>query len=420
MKYPKATIDQVLQTEPINREQLEQNLADGTAIIVKNKHRDIVPLAVGKGLTTKINANIGTSQDKSDLDLEIDKLKVAVNFGAHAIMDLSTGGNLTGIRKRIIEESTVPLGTVPIYQVAVNKSREGKSFLDIEPDELFDVIEQQAEEGVDFVTVHCGVTQRIAEILDQKPRLLDVVSRGGAFLLKWIRHHGKENPLYEQYDRLLDICAKHHMCISLGDGLRPGALADATDHAQIEELYTLGELVLRARKAGVPTMVEGPGHMPLNQIVANMELQKKACHDAPFYILGPLVTDISIGYDHISGAIGGAVAAQAGADFLCYVTPAEHLRLPDLKDVKEGVIASRIAAHAADIAVGLPHAQKIDDEMARAKRDFKWDRIIELCVDPPKAREYRESVPTKDDTQCSMCGEFCAMKKDQDATDQQE
>jgi phosphomethylpyrimidine synthase len=407
----KNMLEQVLKTEPISPAVLAANLAAGTLVVVKNRLHRIAPLAIGTGVRTKINANIGTSPEACDLSVEMDKLKICVQYGAHTVMDLSTGGNLDGIRKTILLESPLPVGTVPIYQVMVDRQRKQQPPLDMTADELFDAIEKHCADGVDFVTVHCGVTRRIVEILDRKQRLIDVVSRGGSYLVKWMREQQQENPLFEQYDRLLSIAKKYDVALSLGDGLRPGCLADATDHAQVEELYTLGGLVDRARTAGVAVIVEGPGHVPLDQVVANVSLQKRVCHGAPFYVLGPLVTDISIGYDHIAGAIGGAVAAAAGADFLCYVTPAEHLRLPTLEDVREGVVASKIAAHAADIAKGLAGARAQDDEISRMKKEFNWERIFDLCVDPVKARQYRKSVPVNDQKHCSMCGEFCAMRE---------
>ncbi|MBI3399089.1 MAG: phosphomethylpyrimidine synthase ThiC [Deltaproteobacteria bacterium] len=386
-------------------------IADGTVIITKNKkHKSIEPLAIGKGLRTKVNANIGTSQDRVSLKEEIEKLHAAVNAGADAVMDLSTGGQVDEIRKAIIKESPVPIGTVPIYQAALEAVRKGKSLVELEADEIFEIIEKHAEDGVDFITVHCGVTQRSIEHIRKEGRLMGVVSRGGALTAEWMNFNKKENPLFENYDRLLHIAKKYDMVLSLGDGLRPGCLADATDRGQVEELVTLGELAQMAVSEGVQVMIEGPGHVPINQIEANILLQKRLCHGAPFYVLGPLVTDIAPGYDHITSAIGGAIAGAAGADFICYVTPSEHLRLPTIEDVKEGVIASKIAAHAADIAKGVKGAMNRDIQMAKARKLLNWDEQIRLSVDPEKARLLRESSPPSDKEVCTMCGSLCAIK----------
>jgi phosphomethylpyrimidine synthase len=386
-------------------------IADGTVIITKNKkHKSIEPLAIGKGLRTKVNANIGTSQDRVSLKEEVEKLHAAVNAGADAVMDLSTGGRVDEIRKAIIKESPVPIGTVPIYQAALEAVSRGKSLVELEADEIFEIIERHAEDGIDFITVHCGVTQRSIEHIRKEGRLMGVVSRGGALTAEWMNFNKKENPLFENYDRLLQIAKKYDMVLSLGDGLRPGCLADATDRGQIEELVTLGELAQKAVSEGVQVMIEGPGHMPIQQIEANVLLQKRLCHGAPFYVLGPLVTDIAPGYDHITSAIGGAIAGAAGADFLCYVTPSEHLRLPTIEDVKEGVIASRIAAHAADIAKGVKGAMNRDVQMAKARKSLNWDEQIRLSIDPERARLLRESSPPSDKEVCTMCGSLCAIK----------
>jgi phosphomethylpyrimidine synthase len=365
---------------------------------------------VGKGLRTKVNANIGTSKERMSVAGEIEKLKAAVAAGADAVMDLSTGGPIIEIRKEILRQSTVSLGTVPIYQAAVETVETGRSIVQMDPEVLFLVIEEQCAEGVDFITVHCGVTRASVERLQRQGRIMDVVSRGGAFHLEWILVNDAENPLYERYDRLVEIAKKYDVTLSLGDGMRPGCLADATDRAQIEELVILGELRDVAVEAGVQVMIEGPGHVPLNQVETNMRIQKELCKGAPFYVLGPLVTDVAPGYDHITSAIGGAIAGAAGADFLCYVTPSEHLRLPDLEDVRQGVIASRIAAHAADIAKGVRGAMDWDMEMARRRKALDWKGQIELSIDPERARRLRESsIPTESDV-CTMCGEFCSMK----------
>ena len=390
---------------------IRSSIMDGTVIITKNKkHKSIEPLAIGKGLRTKINANIGTSQDRASLEEELKKLHAAVEAGADAVMDLSTGGEIDEIRRAVIRESPAPIGTVPIYQAALEAAKKGKSFVELEADDIFEIIERHAEDGVDFITVHCGVTIQSLERIKNEGRIMGIVSRGGALTAEWINFNKKENPLFENYDRLLRIAKEYDMVLSLGDGLRPGCLADATDRGQIEELVTLGELAQQAASEGVQVMIEGPGHMPLNQIEANILLQKRLCHGAPFYVLGPLVTDIAPGYDHITSAIGGAIAGAAGADFLCYVTPSEHLRLPTIDDVREGVIASRIAAHAADIAKGVKGAMDRDIQMAKARKALNWDEQIRLSLDPERARLLRESSPPSDKEVCTMCGSLCAIK----------
>lgn len=397
--------------EGVEPNYIRASIADGVVIITKNKrHKSIEPLAIGRGLRTKINANIGSSQDRVSLKDELEKLHVAVNAGADAVMDLSTGGQIDEIRKAVMAESTAPIGTVPIYQAALEAVRKGKSFVELDTEEIFDIIEKHAEDGVDFITVHCGVTRRSVEHIKKEGRLMGIVSRGGALTAEWMNFNKRENPLFENYDRLLKIAKKYDMVLSLGDGLRPGCLADATDRGQIEELVTLGELAQQAVSEGVQVMIEGPGHVPLNQIEANILLQKRLCHGAPFYVLGPLVTDIAPGYDHITSAIGGAIAGAAGADFLCYVTPSEHLRLPTIEDVKEGVIASKIAAHAADIAKGVKGAMNRDIQMAKARKALNWDEQIRLSVDPERARLLRESSPPSDKEVCTMCGSLCAIK----------
>lgn len=397
--------------EGIAAEDVCRNIADGTAVIPANiNHKELKPMAVGKGLSTKVNANIGTSEAYDDLSAELEKLDAAVSAGAHSIMDLSTGGDINRTRRTILERCPVMLGTVPIYQAAVETLRSGKAIVDMDADDIFDAIEKQAEDGVGFMTVHCGVTMESVERLRNEGRLADIVSRGGSFTAGWMLHNGKQNPLYEQFDRLLDIALRYDVTLSLGDGLRPGCLADATDRAQISELITLGELAQRAYEAGVQVMIEGPGHMPLDQITANIQLEKRLCHGAPFYVLGPLVTDIAPGYDHITAAIGGAIAASAGADFLCYVTPAEHLGLPNCDDVREGVIASLIAAHAADIAKGVKGAMERDAAMAKARKELDWQEQIALSIDPVKAGRYRRQRNADDEEACTMCGRFCAVK----------
>ncbi|MDO8445917.1 MAG: phosphomethylpyrimidine synthase ThiC [Deltaproteobacteria bacterium] len=397
-------------SEGVTADFIREGIAGGNIVVCKNKLHNIAPLAIGKGLRTKINANIGTSGDSADLSVELEKLRVAVKAGADAVMDLSTGGDIDDIRKEIIKESAVIIGTVPIYSAVVELNRKGKVFTEMTAEDLFRAIEDHAKDGVDFITVHCGVTRSTIERLNNEGRLMDIVSRGGSMLAAWMAKNGKENPLYEQYDRLLDIAREYELVLSLGDGLRPGSIADATDRSQIHELIILGELTQRAWDKGVQVMVEGPGHVPIDQIEANILLQKRLCHGAPFYVLGPLVTDIAPGYDHITSAIGGAIAAKAGADFLCYVTPSEHLRLPDIEDVREGVIASRIAAHAGDIAKGIKGAMERDIQMSKYRRALDWEGQIKTSIDPEKARRLRESAkPTESDV-CTMCAALCAIK----------
>ncbi|NSW81689.1 MAG: phosphomethylpyrimidine synthase ThiC [Syntrophothermus sp.] len=403
-------MESVAKAEGIHPEVLGQRVAGGLAVIPANpNHRGLVPCGIGLGLRTKVNANIGTSPVFPDWQAEVEKLEAALAAGADTVMDLSTGGDVKICLREILSRSHVPVGTVPVYEAAVRTREKSRPVVEMEPEELFAVIEDQAIAGVDFMTVHCGVTRRIVEGLKQRPRLAGIVSRGGAIMAGWMLHRGEENPLYAQFDRLLEICREHDVTLSLGDGLRPGCLADATDWAQLQELMVLGELVLKAREAGVQVMVEGPGHVPLNQVQANIQLQKRLCHGAPFYVLGPIVTDIAAGYDHIAAAIGGALAAWAGADFLCYVTPTEHLGLPTGEDVREGVVASRIAAHAADIAKGLQAAWARDEAMGRARRELDWGKQFELALDPEKARQIRRERNPFDQEVCSMCGEYCAI-----------
>ena len=366
---------------------------------------DVQGLKIGKGCPTRVNANIGTSQQNCDLNIELEKLDVAIKAGADAVMDLSTAGDLTDIRKRIIDRSSVPIGTVPVYQAMVEYGDKMTS------EQLLGAVEAHCRDGVGFITVHCGVTKDIVSILDEQPRLGGVVSRGGSFLKRWIQKTGQENPLFEAYDELLNIAKKYKTTLSLGDGMRPGALADSSDGAMIRELEILGDLTKRATDVGVQVIIEGPGHMPLNQIKENIELEKKLCHGAPYYVLGPLVTDIAPGYDHLTSAIGGAIAASAGADFLCYVTPAEHLGLPNVDDVREGVIYCRIAAHAADIAKGLDGASDWDDLISAARKKLDWEAQLSLAIDPEKATEMRTSRMSSDLKECSMCGEYCSIKE---------
>ena len=410
-------MEQVARDEKRSPEYIRQAIAEGSVIITQNvRHKSARPLGIGKGLRTKVNANIGTSGDHADIAEELQKLEVAIAAGADTVMDLSVGGAIDEVRREVLARSCIPVGTVPIYQAALSARERKKSFVELDADEMFESIEIHAADGVDFVTVHCTVTQESVARLKKHARLLDIVSRGGALMLEWMAFNKAENPLYEDFDRLLSIAKKYDMSLSLGDGMRPGCLADATDRGQIQELILQGELVERCREAGVQVMCEGPGHVPLDQIEANMILQKRLCGGAPFYVLGPLVTDIAPGYDHITGAIGGALAALAGADYLCYVTPSEHLRLPSVEDVREGVIASRIAAHAADIARGVPGAIERDNSMARCRKQLDWDGQIALALDPERARALRESSRPADSEVCSMCGEFCAIKVTRKAT----
>ncbi len=402
---------EVAEREGVDARCLTKAIADGTVVITKNTRRtNIEPLGVGKGLRTKTNANIGSSQDVIDPADELAKLHAAIEAGVDAVMDLSTGGDVNAIRKAILAQSSVPIGTVPIYQAAMEARDKGKSFVELTPDDIFEVIEMQAAEGVDFITVHCGVTRRSVERIRREGRIMGIVSRGGALTAEWMDYNKAENPLYEEYDRLVKIAKKYDMVLSLGDGLRPGCLKDATDRGQIEELVILGELTKRATDEGVQVMVEGPGHMPLDQIAGNIMLQKRLCNGAPFYVLGPLVTDIAPGYDHITSAIGGAIAASEGADFLCYVTPSEHLRLPTLEDVKEGVMASRIAAHAGDIVKQTGRGMAADIEMATARKALDWDEQIRLSIDPERSGMLRDSSAPGDSDVCTMCGSLCAIK----------
>lgn len=399
------------EAEGMEPERLRQGIADGTAVLPANRRRERRrPAAIGRGLRTKVNANIGTSADYPDAAKELEKLAAAEEAGADAVMDLSTGGDLVAIRQAVLEAARVPVGTVPIYDAAVQAVRQHGAIRAMTAEGILGAVRAHAEQGVDFVTVHCGVTRAVVETLAASRRLCGMVSRGGTFLAHWMRFHGQENPLYERYDEVLDIAREHDVTLSLGDGMRPGAIADAFDAAQVHELMVLAELAERARAAGVQVMIEGPGHVPLHQIEAQVRLQKELCKGAPFYVLGPLVTDIAPGYDHITSAIGGALAAAAGADFLCYVTPAEHLGLPSAEQVRQGVVAARIAAHAADIAKGVPGAAERDRELSARRRRRDWAGQLALCLDPKLARALREGARPANDATCSMCGEFCVFK----------
>lgn len=398
--------------EGVELAKLARLIESGRALIASNPIHSPKPVAIGEGLAVKINVNIGTSPDHGDINEELCKARVAIKYGADAIMDLSSGGDIDSTRRAVIKNVKIPVGTVPIYQAGVKKSQSGgeDAIVEMTEDDMFGGIEQHAKDGVDFMTVHCGITRETVERIKRQKRVIDIVSRGGSFLASWILHNDKENPLYENYDYLLELAQKYGFALSLGDGLRPGSVVDATDRPQLQELIILGELVDRAREAGVPTMVEGPGHVPLNQIEANVRVQKTVCKGAPFYVLGPLVTDIAPGYDHITGAIGGALAAYYGADFLCYVTPSEHLALPTIDDVKEGTIASKIAAHAADIARG--RGMERDALMSKYRFELDWEGQFKCSLDPEKARAYRERTQgaKRGEKTCTMCGNNCAMK----------
>lgn len=398
----------VAQKEKMDTEMLRGLVAEGKVVIPANKnHISIDPEGVGQGLRTKINVNLGVSKDCYDIQLEMEKAKRAIALKAESIMDLSCFGKTQEFRQALIDFSPAMIGTVPMYDAVGMLDKDLK---DITVEEFFSVVERHAQDGVDFMTIHCGMNRATAERIKRNKRLTNIVSRGGSLLFAWMELNNQENPFYEYYDRLLDICEKYDVTISLGDACRPGSINDSTDASQIEELITLGELTKRAWARNVQVMIEGPGHMALNEIAANMLLEKKLCHGAPFYVLGPLVTDVAPGYDHITSAIGGAIAAANGADFLCFVTPAEHLRLPNLDDMKEGIIAARIAAHAADIAKGIPGAREWDNQMSAARAEVNFPRMIELSIDPEKAQRYRaESKPECEDT-CTMCGKMCPMK----------
>lgn len=398
----------VAQKEQMEPEKLVKLVAAGQVVIPANKcHTCLDPNGIGSALRTKINVNLGTSRDLNDLDMELQKVNDAVAMGAESIMDLSSFGDTQKFRRKLTAECPAIIGTVPIYDAVVYYH---KPLREITSEEWLQIAEMHAKDGVDFLTIHVGINKNTAERFKKMKRLTNIVSRGGSIIFAWMEMTGQENPFYEHFDRLLDICQEYDVTLSLGDACRPGCLEDATDVSQLEELLTLGELTRRAWEKNVQVMIEGPGHMPLDQIAANMKIQQSVCKGAPFYVLGPLVTDVAPGYDHITAAIGGAIAASAGASFLCYVTPAEHLRLPNRDDVKEGIIASRIAAHAADIAKGIPGAKEWDRKMAQARARLDWEEQFSLAIDPEKARRYRaESKPEKEDT-CSMCGNFCAVK----------
>jgi phosphomethylpyrimidine synthase len=400
-------VKKISEVEGVSPEEISKKVADGRIVILKHKNRY---LGIGESLRTKINANIGTSPDVCDINFEIKKLKAAEKYGTDTVMDLSIGGDIDEIRRKIIKESNVPVGTVPIYQAAIESIREKGGIVKMDEEKIFKVIEKHAEDGVSFITVHCGVNLKAIERLRKNPRKSLVVSRGGAFLISWMVTNEKENPLYKNFDRLIEIAKKYDLVLSLGDGLRPGGLIDSTDSSQIEELLTLGELTKYAWDENVQIIIEGPGHIPINEIETNVLLEKKICNGAPFYVLGPIVCDIAPGYDHITSAIGGAIAAWKGADFLCYVTPSEHLSLPGIEEVIEGVIAAKIAAHAGDIGKGIKKEIEKDYlmDILRTKRD--WKREKEIAIDKEKFEKLRNKFPLKEKDVCTMCGEFCAIK----------
>ncbi len=399
----------VLAEEIIAKEFLMAEMAAGRIVIPANKkHINLIGKGVGNGLKTKVNVNLGVSEDECNNVLELEKVKTALSMKADAIMDLSVYGDTRNFRKKIVELSPVMLGTVPMYDAV---AKYGKDIGKMTRDDLFQVVVEHCEDGIDFLTIHAGLTLECVKRIKNNPRLTHIVSRGGSILYEWMVLHEKENPFYEYYDDLLEICREYDITLSLGDGLRPGSLKDATDAPQIQELIILGELTKKAWEKDVQVMIEGPGHVPFNEIAANMLLEKKLCHGAPFYVLGPLVTDIAPGYDHITSAIGGTLAAANGADFLCYVTPAEHLRLPDLQDMKDGLIATRIAAHAADIAKGVKGAIEWDHAMSKARGELNWKEMLDLSIDPEKARAYRKSSSPENEEVCTMCGDMCPMKR---------
>lgn len=405
------TVVKACETEHLSPGELSRLIALGHAIVPANTLRSVAkPCAIGGGSRVKVNANIGSSRDLESMEQELLKLKTAVACGADTVMDLSTGPAWRTILRHILSRSPVPVGTVPLYQVFGEVMENGGDAADVSPEEIFRAVEEHCRAGVDYLTLHCGVTRRSVALLKSRGRKMGIVSRGGSLMAEWMEKRGEENPLYSGFDRLIDILHGYDAVFSLGDGLRPGCVSDAGDTAQMEELVTLGELQQRSLAAGVQVMIEGPGHVPIDRIAENIRIQKTVCNGAPFYVLGPIVTDVAPGYDHITSAIGGAIAAVNGADFLCYVTPAEHLRLPDVNDVRTGVISARIAAHAADMARGIPGAAAWDDAMAEARASFDWERQFELCMDPQTARRMRGEALPEDGEVCSMCGHLCALK----------
>lgn len=408
-------LKKIAKIESISETELKIRLKEGSVVVPKNINRKMkTPCAVGKGLKTKVNANIGLSPGYSSIAEEMKKMEIAVSSGADALMDLSTGPLLDKLRTKILAKCPVPVGTVPVYELACSKN---KKFIDMNEEDFLNVLEKQGKEGVDFFTIHSGVTLESVRLIHKRTRIMNVVSRGGALITSWMIHNGKENPFFSRFNDVIKIAKKYNVTLSLGDSLRPGAISDATDHLQIQELLVLGEQQQMALKQGVQVMIEGPGHVPLDQIEANVKLQKSICHNAPFYVLGPLVTDCAPGYDHIVGAIGGAIAAWHGADFLCYVTPAEHLRLPDGEDVRQGVIASKIAAHAADIVKGVTGALQRDIDMSKARAKRDWKKQYSLALDPHLPKKVHESLKAKDENVCTMCSEYCSIKVMEDILD---
>jgi phosphomethylpyrimidine synthase len=405
-----SLMKEVAQLESVDAGLLRDRVAQGRIVIPCNRIRTLSrPCGIGEGLRTKVNANIGTSPDAATITQELKKLKTAIAYGADTVMDLSIGGNLRKIRRRLLSSSTVPFGTVPLYEIACNAIREKGSIEKIDTDDIISVLNEQAEDGVDFFTIHAGLTYAALAALTRQNRVMDVVSRGGAFLAEWMTAHNAENPLYEHFDEILKIARSWDVTLSLGDGMRPGSIADATDRAQIQELIVLGELAQRANNAGVQVMIEGPGHVPLDQVETNVKLQKQLCQNRPFYVLGPLVTDVAPGYDHIVGAIGGALAAWHGADFLCYLTPSEHLRLPSVDDVKQGVIASRIAAHAADVAKGVNASHHWDKAISEARKKRDWKKQASLAIDGDMVKLLRSGSKPQNSDACTMCSNFCSL-----------
>ncbi len=408
-KTSTSQIKQVAKAEQIAESTIQRRVAQGSIVIPCNPIHSPTALGIGRGLRVKVNANIGTSREHCSVDEELEKGTAAVAAGAHAIMDLSTGGNLDNIRRSLLKKIRLPIGSVPIYQAGIDAIEDHGSIVDMTEDDMFNIFEKQAKQGIDFTVAHVGVTQESVTRLRRQKRLIPMVSRGGCFHMAWILHHDKENPLYQHFDSLLDIAYEYDVTLSLGDGMRSGALYDSNDRAKFQELLIIGELVERARKRGVQAMVEGPGHMPLSDIQANIQVMKTVTNDAPYFVLGPLVTDIAPGYDHFVGGIGGALAGYFGADFLCYLTPSEHLGLPDKQDVQQGVIATRIAAHAADLARGID--RNVDQEFSRAREALDWKKMLTICIDPEKAQEYRRNrMPFEDTRSCTMCGKLCAIE----------
>ncbi len=404
-------MERAAEREPVDAARLRELVRDGHAVVLTNSANPPArPCAVGAGLRTKVNANIGTSKDYADLERELRKLAAAEEAGADTVMDLSTGGDITAIRREIIARAEVPVGSVPIYEAGAAAAARGASIVNMTSDDMVAAVRHHMADGISFVTIHCGVTRDVLRTLEESTRVCGIVSRGGTFLARWMAHNGRENPLFERFDELIGMAREYDATFSLGDGLRPGCLADSLDRAQVHELMVLAELRERAVAAGVQVMIEGPGHVPIGQIEAQVKLEKEVCHGAPFYVLGPIVTDVAPGYDHITAAVGGSIAAAAGADFLCYVTPSEHLSLPDEEQVRQGVMAARIAAHAGDIGKGIPGAADWDRRFSVLRRKRDWDGQLEHCLDPAVARKVRESGRPGDDDVCSMCGEYCVFK----------